>query len=253
MTRTWSVLVWLFVAPGVIGVVRAEDEKAKLEHYPLVELETSLGSIIIELDDVRAPKSSANFLRYVHEGFYNGVIFHRVIRDYVIQAGKFDESMNPKTGLHDPIPCEWKNGLSNLRGTVAVARGAAVDSGQAQFFINLTDTPLLDQAWPAQGNAGYAVFGRVVQGMDVVDAISRVRTVLEHPAYSGERWVVPEEPVVIKKASVVPVSSARVEPAPIPGMRKIEIVTEEEFSAAKQATPPAAKTDETTPSDPKKE
>jgi len=203
------VFCWPLIAFAVwTAAAVAGDEKAT-DPYPQVELKTTLGDMIIELDNVRAPKSTENFLRYVNEKFYDGMVFHRVIKGFMIQGGKFDQNMNEKPGLHDPIACEWKNGLSNQRGTIAVARGDKADSGQAQFFLNLKDNRILDSAWPGKDNAGYAVFGRIVQGLDILDAIAQAPTVLEHEKFAGERWVVPDPPVIIIKASVVPVSSAR--------------------------------------------
>lgn len=204
--------------------IAAEDVK-NVDPYPQVELKTSLGDMTIELDNVRAPKSSENFLRYVNEKYYDGMVFHRIQKDFIVQAGRFDELMNEKKGLYDPIPCEWENGLSNERGTIAVARGDKAASGQTQFFINVKDNPLLDKAWPGKDNAGYAVFGRVVQGLDVLDAIAKAKTVLEHEKFPDERWVVPDPPIVITKASVVPVSSARKpEPASTGGTTVMEAV-----------------------------
>jgi cyclophilin family peptidyl-prolyl cis-trans isomerase len=159
----------------------------------IVRLETSKGNIDIELNEEKAPISVANFLEYVDKGHYNGTIFHRVIPNFMIQGGGFDENMNQKpTGKG--IKNEWENGLSNVRGSIAMARlGRQPDSATAQFFINVTNNPFLDQ--PNDG-AGYAVFGKVVEGMDVVDAIRNVPT-----ATKGPHGDVPVEPVVIKKAS----------------------------------------------------
>ncbi len=254
MMRTWFLGFCCVMGLGVTFAV-AEDKKNS-DPYPQVELKTSQGDIIIELDNVRAPKSSENFLRYVNEGFYDGVVFHRVIKDYVIQAGRFDAEMNEKTGMHDPIPCEWQNGLKNERGTIGVARAATANSGRAIFYINVANSPMLDEPWPGQDNVGFAVFGRVVQGLEVVDAIARTQTVLEHEKFPGERWVVPEEPIVITKASVVPVSSGRApEAVPAEGMKKIETVTKEEAGTAtrEEAAKGEAKPEGTAPPQPKKE
>lgn len=229
-----SLLFCLCLSIGLGADFAVGDDVKKLDPFTQVELKTSQGDIIIELDHVRAPKSSANFLRYVNDGFYDGVAFHRVIKSYVIQAGRYDADYNDKAGLHDPIPCEWENGLTNDRGTVGVARGAAADSGQAQFYINVVDSHILDKPWPASGNVGYAVFGRVVQGMDVVDAISQTSTVLEHDKLPNERWTVPEEPIIITKASVVPVSSnKRPEVVPVEGMKKVKVVVPDDAPKAK--------------------
>ncbi|HYD02375.1 MAG TPA: peptidylprolyl isomerase [Phycisphaerales bacterium] len=159
---------------------------------PFVVLETSMGNITIELDNAKAPLSTANFLQYVDGGHYDGTIFHRVIGNFMIQGGGFTPSMDQKkTGPQ--IKNEWKNGLSNKKYTLAMARlGNQPDSATAQFFINVQDNAFLDQ--PRDG-AGYAVFGRVTAGTDVVDKIKGVRTGVKNGM--GD---VPVEPVVITKA-----------------------------------------------------
>lgn len=135
-------------------------------------METSVGNISLELDEEKAPITVANFLKYVDEHFYDGLIFHRVIADFMIQGGGFDANMNqPKT--HEPIKNEATNGLKNLRGTIAMARTSVVDSATAQFFINLQDNSFLDHG---QRDYGYAVFGKVTAGMDVVDKIGVTST-----------------------------------------------------------------------------
>ncbi len=160
-----------------------------------VLLDTSMGQIVIALDAAKAPKSVANFLEYVKSGHYDGTIFHRVIPDFMIQGGGFDASMNQKP-TRAPIPLESKNGLSNVRGSVAMARTSVPDSATAQFFINVKDNAFLDAA-NARDGAGYAVFGKVVSGMDVVDKIWAQPT-----ANKGSYQNVPVTPVVIRKASV---------------------------------------------------
>lgn len=200
MNRMYCGLSVMVVA-ALNATPRALGEDKKTEHYPQVELKTTLGDITIELDDVRAPKSSENFLRYVREKFYDGLVFHRVIPSYVVQGGRFDALMKERTdGLHDPIPCEWRNGLKNERGTIGVARGSKAESGKALFYFNVQDNAVLDEPWPGSDNAGYAVFGRIVQGLDVLDAIAKAQTVLTHEAFPDERWVVPAEPIIILKA-----------------------------------------------------
>ena len=139
-----------------------------------VQLDTSAGAIRIELDDERAPISSANFLNYVKNGHYDGTVFHRVIKGFMIQGGGFEPGMKQKaTGK--PIENEAKNGLKNSRYTLAMARTSDPHSASAQFFINTNDNGFLDND-RAQDGWGYAVFGRVVAGQDVVDAIEQVRT-----------------------------------------------------------------------------
>lgn len=161
--------------------------------FVLVRLETTKGNIDIELNREKAPISVDNFLRYLDEGHYNGTIFHRVIPNFMVQGGGFDETMNQKS-VHEGIKNEWKNGLSNVRGSIAMARlGRQPDSGTAQFFINVADNAFLDE--PRDG-AGYAVFGKVVEGMDVIDEIVGVNTTSKGPHQN-----VPVEPIVVKKAT----------------------------------------------------
>jgi peptidyl-prolyl cis-trans isomerase A (cyclophilin A) len=159
---------------------------------PKVELVTSAGTIVVQLDAQRAPKTVANFLRYVNEGFYAGTVFHRVIPGFMIQGGGFTASMQQKA-THAPIALESQNGLRNLRGTLAMARTMDPNSATSQFFINLVDNPSLD--FPQPDGHGYAVFGQVVGGMDVVDRIAAVATHTVGP-YAN----VPVTPVVIEKA-----------------------------------------------------
>jgi len=139
-----------------------------------VVMETSLGTIKMELDGDKAPTTVANFLRYVDEGFYDGTIFHRVIKDFMIQGGGFEPSMKQKP-TKAAIKNESANGLANERGAVAMARTSAPDSATAQFFINTVDNDFLDRASSRDG-VGYCVFGKVVDGLDVVDKIRAVPT-----------------------------------------------------------------------------
>lgn len=139
---------------------------------PMVVLNTSLGDITVELDAEKAPITVKNFLDYVNAGFYDGTIFHRVIRGFMIQGGGMTPDMQQKA-TQDPIRNEADNGLKNLRGTLAMARTQAKDSATAQFFINLVDNAFLDHN---DRDFGYAVFGKVVQGMDVLDKIGDVKT-----------------------------------------------------------------------------
>jgi peptidyl-prolyl cis-trans isomerase A (cyclophilin A) len=159
-----------------------------------VRLATSAGDIVLELDAQKAPKTVDNFLRYVKAGHYDGTVFHRVIDDFMIQGGGMTPDLKQKPTL-SPIPLESKNGLTNLRGTVAMARTTAPDSATAQFFVNVRDNPALDAANSRDGH-GYAVFGRVVEGMDVVDKIRVVPTGTQGPYQN-----VPVTPVVIRKAT----------------------------------------------------
>ena len=160
-----------------------------------VKLETSVGDIIIELNEEAAPVTVKNFLRYVEEGSYDRTIFHRVIPDFMIQGGGFTADMEQKS-THEPIVNEASNGLKNDRGTITMARTNNPNSATAQFFINHKDNDFLNYA--GQSNPGYAVFGKVVEGMDVVDKITAVKT-----TQKGHHSDVPAEPVVIKSANVV--------------------------------------------------
>ncbi len=160
-----------------------------------VRLATSAGDIVVELDREKAPKTVDNFLQYVKDGHYDGTIFHRVIATFMIQGGGFKADMTQKP-TRAPIPLESRNGLSNARGTIAMARTSEPNSATAQFFINVVDNPMLDQPNSRDGN-GYAVFGKVVAGMDVVDRIKDVPT-----TSAGMHQNVPATPVTIKKASL---------------------------------------------------
>jgi len=150
---------------------------------------------VIEVNETAAPVTSANFLRYVSEGFYDGTIFHRVIPGFMIQTGGFTADMQQKT-THEPIINEAKNGLKNTRGTLAMARTNDPNSASSQFFINLVNNDFLNYAGPR--NPGYAVFGKVVEGMDVAEKIAQVKTVDKDMQQN-----VPIEPVIIKSAKVV--------------------------------------------------
>lgn len=156
-----------------------------------VKLVTTMGDIVIELDAAKAPKTVENFLQYVKSGHYDGTIFHRVINNFMIQGGGMKTDMTQKP-TRAPIPLESRNGLVNVRGSVAMARTSDPNSASAQFFINVKDNDFLDAANARDGH-GYAVFGKVVSGMDVVDRIKAV------PTGPGD---VPLQPVVIKSASV---------------------------------------------------
>jgi peptidyl-prolyl cis-trans isomerase A (cyclophilin A)/peptidyl-prolyl cis-trans isomerase B (cyclophilin B) len=162
-----------------------------------VLLKTSLGDITLELYADKAPKSVENFLTYVKLGFYDGTVFHRVIANFMIQGGGFTPDLRQKK-TRAPVVNESKNGLSNLRGTIAMARTADPNSATAQFFINTVDNPRLDYAGDA--NPGYCVFGKVVSGLDVVDKIRAVQTGAQGPFPSD----VPTTPVLIEKATLLP-------------------------------------------------
>jgi cyclophilin family peptidyl-prolyl cis-trans isomerase len=163
---------------------------------PSVVVSTSVGDITIELFKDRAPVSVANFLQYARESFYSGTIFHRVVRGYVVQGGGFDETLTEKP-TRPPIQNEATNGLRNLPGTVGMARGRALRSATSQFYINLANNVELDHRGFTPSDFGYAVFGRVLAGMDVVLKIAAMptRTV-------GDMEDVPVEPVIIKSVTV---------------------------------------------------
>lgn len=160
-----------------------------------VRLKTNQGDIVLQLDAAKAPKTVDNFLQYVKSGQYSGTIFHRVIDGFMIQGGGMTPDMREKS-TRAPIPLESRNGLTNVRGSVAMARTSVPDSATAQFFINLRDNDFLDAANSRDGH-GYAVFGKVVEGMDVVEKIRKVRTTVKPPHAD-----VPVEPVIIQQATI---------------------------------------------------
>ena len=165
-------------------------------HAQKVKLATSAGDIVVELDAAKAPKTVANFVQYVKDGHYDGTVFHRVIPTFMIQGGGMKADLTEKP-TRAPIPLESKNGLSNVRGSIAMARTNDPNSATSQFFINVQDNPRLDAANARDGN-GYAVFGKVVSGMEVVDKIRAVPTSSKGP-YDD----VPMMPVTINKATIV--------------------------------------------------
>ncbi|MFO7640867.1 MAG: peptidylprolyl isomerase [Candidatus Competibacteraceae bacterium] len=168
---------------------------------PQVRMDTSLGSITLELAEDQAPKTVENFLGYVREGFYDGTIFHRVIDGFMIQGGGFTADFQQKA-TRPPIQNEADNGRKNQRGTIAMARTGDPHSATAQFFINVQDNPALDHRAPTPQGWGYTVFGKVIDGMDVVDQIRRVPTGRGGP---GGRFAdVPATPVVIESVTLLP-------------------------------------------------
>jgi peptidyl-prolyl cis-trans isomerase B (cyclophilin B) len=181
-------LFWLLAA----GFAQAAETS------PRVRLETTMGAIVLELDARAAPQTVANFLGYVREGFYDGLIFHRVIKGFMIQGGGMTPDMAPRP-TRAPIPNEAANGLQNRRGSVAMARTADPHSATAQFFINTVDNPFLDHRASSGQGWGYCVFGQVVAGMDVVAAIENAAT-----GRRGGHGDVPETPIVIQKAILEP-------------------------------------------------
>jgi peptidyl-prolyl cis-trans isomerase B (cyclophilin B) len=163
---------------------------------PVVTMSTSLGDIRIELNAEKAPITTQNFVDYVSDRFYDGLIFHRVIPGFMIQGGGFDPQMKQKK-TKSPIKNEATNGLKNTTGTIAMARTNVVDSATAQFFINVKDNDFLNHTSPSADGFGYAVFGQVVEGMDIVRAIEKVGT-----SNRGMHQDVPVEAVIIQSMTV---------------------------------------------------
>jgi peptidyl-prolyl cis-trans isomerase B (cyclophilin B) len=164
---------------------------------PVVVIETSMGDITVELDKAKAPVSVENFLGYVKDGYYTGTIFHRVIKGFMIQGGGLTADMQRKAGTKPPIQNEAANGLKNARGTVSMARTSEIRSATSQFFINTVDNAGLDHKGLTPDGYGYAVFGKVIAGMDVVDKIEGVAT-----GSAAGHQNVPKEPVTIKAVRV---------------------------------------------------
>ena len=199
----------LLITPA--AVLAAEDAKPADAQTPpetedagakvLVKLETTMGTILLELDQEKAPITVDNFLQYVNDRFYDGLVFQRVFPNFMIQGGGFDAEMKRRIeGIRDPIKLESQNGLKNVRGTIAMARTGQPNSATCQFFINVVDNGGLD--YPKPDGHGYAVFGEVIEGMDVVDKIRHVKRI-RHPGYPTSLQdppATPEEPVIIIKA-----------------------------------------------------
>lgn len=164
---------------------------------PVVLIETSMGSIRVELEAQKAPLTVKNFLEYVESGFYDGTVFHRAVKNFVIQGGGYTQDLQKKA-TRPPIKNEAANGLRNRRGTIAMARPIEVDTATSQFFINLSNNPILDHKDDSIRGYGYAVFGRVIEGMPVADMISKVTTAKR----KGMRYV-PKSAVVIRSIRVV--------------------------------------------------
>lgn len=197
MTRTTrrTLLLAFLLLPLLLPGLSLADNADK----PRVRLSTNLGDIVLELDREKAPQTVDNFLTYVREGFYNGTIFHRVIDGFMIQGGGFTQDFQRKP-THAPIENEADNGLRNRRGSVAMARTNDPHSATAQFFINVADNSFLDFRDKTPRAYGYAVFGQVVEGMDVVDKIRRSTTGAGGPF----RKDVPRSPVIIEQATIEP-------------------------------------------------
>lgn len=190
----------MLMAPGLGGAATESHNPEQGKHMSTptqVIMHTSKGDILIELDAEKAPKTVENFLVYVREGFYDGTIFHRVINNFMIQGGGFEVGMKQKP-THDPVENEANNGLKNDTYTLAMARTADPHSATAQFFINVSDNDFLNFTAPTSNGWGYAVFGRVIEGTEVVDMIKSVKT-----GNKGFHQDVPAEDVIIESAKVL--------------------------------------------------
>ncbi len=181
----------------LLGQTKTAQKTPAKSANPVVVMDTSMGSIKIEVFSDKAPITAKNFLAYINSGFYNGTIFHRVIPNFVVQGGGYPPDMSSKPTL-PPIKNEASNGLKNRRGTLSMARYDDPNSATSQFFINLNDNTNLD---PGAGGAGYAVFAKVIEGMDVVDKIAKVKTATKNVRGTpfGD---VPVEPVLLKSVKV---------------------------------------------------
>ena len=195
--QTLMKIFFRYLAPLLLAVLSFSTHAEGGNVLPQVKLETNYGDIVIELNAEKAPNTVANFLSYVNDGFYDGTIFHRVIKDFMIQGGGFTEEFVQKTPKA-PIKNEANNGLSNVRGSLAMARTGDPHSATAQFFINTVDNNFLDFRGESGAAWGYAVFGQVIEGMDVVDAIRAVST-----GNQNGHGDVPNETVMINTATVV--------------------------------------------------
>lgn len=193
---SWTRARLLLATVLALPVIATPAAAAGVEQAPRVRLETTLGNIVLELDRQHAPVTVDNFLTYVNDGFYAGTIFHRVIGDFMIQGGGYTAAMSRKE-TRPPIKNEADNGLKNTRGSISMARTRDPHSASAQFFINVEDNPALDYKSPDMRGWGYAVFGHVVGGMDVVDAIRASETGVQ----AGFRDV-PKKPITITRAVV---------------------------------------------------
>jgi cyclophilin family peptidyl-prolyl cis-trans isomerase len=183
---------------------------APQEPPPRVSLQTSMGQVVLELNRERAPLTVANFLRYVTEGHFNNTVIYRVVPRFVIQGGSVGANGNGKP-VHEPIPLEANNGLSNMRGTITMARSSEPASATAEFFINLVDNPGLNQeAGDTENRTGYAVFGRVVSGMETVDLITQLPLGGGYGPFPANAPLIP---VIIRSATILDASGS---PAPAP-------------------------------------
>jgi cyclophilin family peptidyl-prolyl cis-trans isomerase len=203
-----KLLAICLLIPGLVTAQMAEEapqeqSDSPMMEYPTVILHTNFGAITVELFEDKAPQSVANFVQYARDGHYDGTLFHRVISNFMIQGGGFDTSFQQKS-TREPIENEADNGLGNERGTLAMARTNDPHSATSQFFINVTDNDFLNHRSKANGQTwGYAVFGRVIEGMDVVDAIRAVDT-----GRRGMHQDVPVDDVIIERVEIPEAQSA---------------------------------------------
>ena len=188
----WTIATLAFVVLAIVLPALGQTKAAKSQTNPIVVLDTTMGAIKVQLFADKAPVTTKNFLEYVNSGFYSGTIIHRI--DFVVGLGGYTEALTPKP-TRPPIKNESKNGLKNLRGTLAMARYSDPDSATSQFFINLKDNTHLN---PSGGGFGYAVFGKVIEGMDVVESIAKVKTGNKGP-FSN----IPLQTISVKSARVL--------------------------------------------------
>ena len=186
----------IFCCPIILTILLAFSANASAQANPIVDIETSKGLVSAELYADKAPVSVENFLRYVDNGFFDGLIFHRVIPNFMVQGGGFSADMVQKS-TYEPIKNEARSDVPNARGTLAMARTNVVDSATSQFFINLVDNGYLDHTDNSARGFGYAVFGTVISGMEVIDDIALVETGTAQGGYQN----VPKEPVIILRIS----------------------------------------------------
>jgi cyclophilin family peptidyl-prolyl cis-trans isomerase len=208
------------LAALLLTVMLPHGEALAEEPNPQVKVTTNVGEFVIEVRQDRSPLTAANFLRYVREGFYSGTLIHRVVANFVIQGGGHDATSYALKAPHENVFNESGNGLQNKRGAVGMARGDTPHSGNAQFYVNLVDNPDLD---PVATRWGYTVFGRIVQGMDVIDHIGEAPTGAVGPFKSDA----PLKPIIIEKAEIVAAGATRPPPelTPVPPPRQDTILS----------------------------
>src|SRR6266436_1572444 len=209
-SRARSLLASVGVASALLlALFLSYPRSCAAQQNPQVRVTTNMGDFVIELLPDRAPLTVANFQRYVREGYYSGTLIHRVVANFVIQGGSHSAGDLKLKPVHDPVNNEAGNGLQNKRGMVGLARGESAHSGNAQFYVNLVDNPDLD---PLPTRWGYAVFGRVVQGMEVVDRIGVTPTGASGPFKSDT----PIKPVIIQKVEILNAATQAAASAPAP-------------------------------------